>query len=159
MLRKCMVAVVLGLAVTVPATAQGVNTSGRVVAVRPTMDVVRGGQKGMLIELDSELDGLQNRVVCIRAVFYVPNGQPLLAGKGAIHRSPDGFVSTWVNVTPPFLQTNQKNTQLFMPYDELTLGIPGVLPLRFVAEVSYRGEAGWVILDRTAPVSFKVIQE
>jgi hypothetical protein len=65
MLRYGMLAVAMGLATAVSGFAQ---ERARIVDLRPTMDVVRGGQKGMLIRLDSEIDGLQGRTVLIRAL-------------------------------------------------------------------------------------------
>jgi hypothetical protein len=151
-----MLTVVLGLSIAFPAMAQ---ESGRIVAIRPTMDVFRGGMKGMLIQLDSEIDGLQNRLVCIRATFYTANGQPLLAGPGAINRAPGGFVSSAVNLTPMFFRTNVKNTELFIPYDELSLGIKGVHRFNFQVQVFYHDGANWVPLDRSAVVPFTLIQD
>jgi hypothetical protein len=151
-----MLAVVLGLSIAFPALAQ---ERGRIAAIRPTMDVHRGGMKGMLLQLDSELDGLQNRLVCIRATYYTANGDPLLAGPRSIHRAPGGFVSSAVNLTPMFFQTNVKNTELFMPYDELSLGIKGVHRFNFQVQVFYHDGVNWVPLDRSAIVPFTLIQE
>jgi hypothetical protein len=155
MLRKSVLAVVLGLSIAFPAMAQ---ERGRIVAIRPTMDVHRGGMKGMLIQLDSEIDGLQNRLVCIRAAFYAADGKPLLAGPRAIYRTPDGFVSSAVNLTPMYFQTNVKNTELFMPYDELSLGIKGVHRFSFQVQIHYSNGTNWVPLDRSAFVPFTLIE-
>src|SRR5713226_5851310 len=106
MLRKGMVAVVLGLSTAFPAFAQ---ESARIVRVQPITDVLQGVQKGMVIQLDSQINGLQNRQVLLRALFYTAGGQPLPARRGGAFSTPDGYVSAPVVRTPPFAMATLNN--------------------------------------------------
>jgi hypothetical protein len=154
MLRYGILTVVTGLMMTVSAPAQ---ESARIVRLKAITDVVRGGQKGMVIQLDSEIDRLKDRQVVIRALFYTAANDLLLARPGAYSTS-DGFVTTQVVVTSPFALTNVKNTELFIPYDELSLGIRGIHCLKFRVQVLYFNGFNFAILDQPDAVSFVLIQ-
>src|SRR5262249_55254687 len=61
--------------------------SARMSRVKYTHDVVRGGQSGMLITLDAEIDGLRGVKVVAAAFFSFPNGKALFAAPGSAYRS------------------------------------------------------------------------
>jgi hypothetical protein len=155
MLRYGMLTVVIGLATAASGVAQ---ENGRILEVRPSMNVFRNGQKGMALQLDSQLNGLQNRTVLLRAVFFTAGGQPLLARPG-FFQAPNGQVSVPLERTPPFPMTTFRNTELFMPFDELSLGIPGTYDLNLRVEIWHHNGGNWVPLDHTPMVPFRLIQK
>ena len=91
-------------------------------------------------------------------MFYTAGGQQLLARPGA-YSTPDGFVTTQVVLTPRFASTNVKNTKLFIPYDELSLRIPGMHRLIARVEVLHFNGLTWAIRDRSADVKILLIQK
>jgi hypothetical protein len=153
MLRYGMLAVAAGLFLAFPGLAQ---ERARVVRITPLYDVVQGGKKGINVQLDSEIDGLQGRPVLIRAMYYSVTGQPLLAKPGPFS-TPDGFVSAAVAGVPLLPMSNVQNT-IFIPYEELNL-VPGVHQLSFRIQIYHLDGWNWRLLDETRPMPFQLARQ
>jgi hypothetical protein len=139
------------------ATAETRAQEARIVRARPVYDVLRENGKGMLIRMDLEIDGLRGQDVNVGVFFNHPNGTKLLARPG-IYSTPSGHVTTQRTVTPEFPWTNINNLDLFIPYDELTLGRRGVHFLKFNVEIKVKDLFGWKVLDYTGDRHFQVTE-
>ena len=155
MLRCSFLSVVVVLASTVSASAQ---ESGQIVRINTVHNVVRGGQTGMLIQIDTVAAGLKDRPVIIGAFFWTPAGVKLLARPGAFSTA-DGQVTAQGVETPMFVVTQIYNTELFVPYDELSLGIRGVHRQNFRIQMQYFNGREWVRLAESAAVPYLVRQD
>jgi hypothetical protein len=144
----------LGVVLLLPALAQAQNA--RITRVQTIHNVVQGGHRGMLIRVHADVNGLQGQKVNM-AVFFYRNGQKLparaLAGR---YRTFDGQVTTQQAVVPMFNNFNREGVDLFIPYFELTVGLPVILNLQYQVEVQNDNGLGNRALANSLLRSFTV---
>src|SRR5262249_43035735 len=107
-------------------------------------------------QMDLEVDGCKGQMVNVGAFFQWQNGTRLLGVPGSKYCTTDGQVTTQRNVVPQFVITNINNLELFIPYSELDLGIPGNYNLRFFVDVARNTGAGWQPLTATPTYNFNL---
>lgn len=102
-------------------------------------NVIRNGQKGMLIQFDANVRGLRGREVCFAGFFYFADGQPLPAIAGALPKyvAPNGQLTVQRFEVPNFDNTRFTNVELFIPNFELAGVQPGQLNLKYQVEIQY----------------------
>jgi hypothetical protein len=128
----------------------------RFIRVHPVFDVVRTGEKGMLIQVDADVDGLHGKSVVIAAYFSFADGKPLPAIPGAgQYGSANGQVTTQAREVPLFSETRFTNGELFVPYIELTGGIVP-LELQFHLEIQYNDGVANRLLARSDSQPFAI---
>jgi hypothetical protein len=151
MIRSASLCVVLML----PALAQA--QQGRILRTTPIFDVWQNGQKGMIIQIDADVDDMAGRQVNFAAFFRFNNGARLRALPGAGRfATPDGQVTTQQKEFPRFNRTRFTNVELFVPYFELT---GGIVPLNLMYEVEIQYDNGVrsnALLDRSGATYFTV---
>ena len=103
--------------------------SGRINRLWAEYDVFEGGQKGMRVHCNFDVNNWLDKPCEISAYFSFTNGTPLKDFNGA-YCSVDGQVSTGIDVVPGYESANFGDLALFMPYDELHMD-PGVAELMF----------------------------
>jgi hypothetical protein len=74
----------------------------------------------------------------------------VVAGIGSPYRAPNGQMTAGTQMAPRAAITNAR-AELFIPYDELSLRVPGRYDLRFHVEVQYSNGFGWIPLAITSP--------
>jgi hypothetical protein len=96
------------------------------------------GQKGMLIQVDSHVDGLKGQEVTFAAFFFFTDGKPLpaLPGTPPAYVTPDRQVTTQLRKKNPDDITRFTNVELFIPYDVLSGGV-GPLSLKYYVAIQY----------------------
>ncbi len=92
-----------------------------------------GGQKGMMIHIDFEVNGLKNHTINPVAYFYYSNGNRLNDYDG-YYRTTDGQVSIGDTSNADYEGTQWKDFKLFMPYNQLHMGT-GNYDLKFQIEI------------------------
>lgn len=92
-----------------------------------------GGQKGMMIHIDFEVNGLKNHTINPVAYFYYSNGNRLNDYDG-YYRTTDGQVSIGDISNADYEGTQWKDFKLFMPYNQLHMGT-GSYDLKFQIEI------------------------
>lgn len=92
-----------------------------------------GGQKGMMIHIDFEVNGLKNHTINPVAYFYYSNGNRLNDYDG-YYRTTDGQVSIGDTSNADYEGTQWKDFKLFMPYNQLHMGT-GSYDLKFQIEI------------------------
>lgn len=80
-----------------------------------------GGQKGMMIHIDFEVDGLKNHTINPVAYFEYFNGNRLNDYDG-YYRTSDGQVSVGDSSNADYDGTRWSDFKLFMPYNQLHMG-------------------------------------
>lgn len=96
-------------------------------------NVFNGGQKGMMIHMDFEVNGLKNHTINPVAYFYYANGTRLNDYDG-YYRTTDGQVSVGDSSVADYEGTQWKDFKLFMPYAQLHMGT-GNFDLKFQIEI------------------------
>lgn len=91
------------------------------------------GQKGMMIHIDFEVNGLKNHTINPVAYFYFSNGNRLNDYDGS-YRTTDGQVSVGDISNADYEGSQWKDFKLFMPYDQLHMGA-GSYDLKFQIEI------------------------
>ena len=107
----------------------------KVVSVKMLHNEFRNGQKGMVINIAAEVDGLRNAPVRFAAYMGQRNGG-LLKGMPGPYCSPNGEVTCQTVVYPQYHNTDLKNIELFIPLTELNIQQVGRHDLRFFIEVT-----------------------
>jgi hypothetical protein len=145
----------LGSMVSLPALAQA--QTGQITYVNAVYDVVRDGKKGMLIQIDADVNNLRGQQVNFAAYFFFANGKRLPAIPGAgKYGTPDGQVTTQRKEIPLYDVTRFTNAELFIPYFELTGGI-SPLNLMYQVEIQYTNGGGQnILLNRSANKYFNI---
>jgi hypothetical protein len=154
--KSAVVAVVVCGALAVTARTAEAQTA-RVVRVQQYHNQMRDGKKGMVIQLDLEVDGCQGQTVNVGAFLEWKTGKKVLALPGK-YSTPDGFLSTQRKVVPSGVITDINNLELFLPYNELSLNLPGNYDFRFVVEVARHTGSGWSLMTVTPPYHFNLKQ-
>jgi hypothetical protein len=144
------------LAVLLTAASASAQATSRVTDVNPVYDVERNGKKGMLIQVKWQIDRARDVKCNIAAFFALRDGTKLLARPG-VYSTPDGQVTTQQNITPMYDQTDVK-TDLFIPYEELSLNIAGRYEFRFHIDVAMWNGSSWQSLTITQPKYFTLTQ-
>lgn len=96
-------------------------------------NIFNGGQKGMMIHIDFEVNGLKNHTINPVAYFYYSNGNRLNDYDG-YYRTTDGQVSIGDTSNADYEGTQWKDFKLFMPYNQLHMGT-GSYDLKFQIEI------------------------
>lgn len=85
-------------------------------------NIVISGCKGMVIHMDFNVQGLKSQCGKIEAYFNYLNGAPI-CDCDSQYRAEDGQVAVTMNFSPPFDNTKCSDFTLFMPYDQLHMGV------------------------------------
>lgn len=80
--------------------------------------VYEGGQKGMRIHVNFDVNGMYNRTGQAAVYFYYSNGNPIKDTNNSYCTS-NGDVATHVSFTPGYSNANYSDLKIFMPYNEL----------------------------------------
>jgi hypothetical protein len=154
---KASLCAVFGLGLALLNPAEVLAQRAQVTRINTQMDVYRGGQRGMLITLDMEVDGLRGRQVNVAAFFSFQDGRKLIARPGSLrYATPDGQVTTQRKEVPLYDFTNFTNVELFIPYDELYLAGTGRFDLKYQVEVQYNDGGRWPALAITPDQFFTI---
>jgi hypothetical protein len=95
-------------------------------------DVRVDGKKGMRIHAKFVVKNSLNVSCKLIAMFYTRDGAFLKADGQSDYTTPEGHVSTYVNVKPSFSSTRYADKRLFIPYEAFNIKTSGMYLLKFV---------------------------
>jgi hypothetical protein len=81
----------------------------------------QGFEYGMLIRIKLNVNNLKDVPLEAIAFFYDANTGAKLNSEGRRYAAADRHVATWVNFTPPYVNTVYNDFQLYIPYREMHL--------------------------------------
>ena len=101
--------------------SQGTIVTGNVTKVWVEHNVIDSyGNKGMIIHVKFDINGMLNKTGQCAAYFYSSNGNPL-KDSNQKYRTSNGNVATHVDFTPDYQNSTFNDLAIFMPYSEFHL--------------------------------------
>lgn len=99
--------------------------------IKVAHNVMQNGLKGMTIKSSFNIKNAKGKKCKIGSFFLYRDGTPL-KDQNQLYLSRDGDVATYNDFTPLYDNTNFKDLEVFIPYDELHLG-NGRTKLKFIS--------------------------
>jgi hypothetical protein len=138
------------------ALAQQGFPQAKITSVQQVHNVIRDGQKGLLIKLNFQVNNLQNQEVFLCAFFNWKNGTPLKAIPGSAYMDAAGYVYCSRRVIPNFQASTFTGVELFIPLAELNIQTPGKHNISFFVEIQYGPAQQSTTLASTGNYSFSL---
>ena len=133
-----------------PVVAEPAAYWGRIDRTWADYDVWRDGYKGVLIHVNFRTNGLFN-TPCKAIAYFAFSGGTLVEDFNGLYTSTNGQVTSSTNFTPTYENSTYTDLQIFLPYDELHLGV-GSFTLQFHVQLYSTSHREFFAISQ--PVSF-----